>query len=217
MISMFSLFSCFNKKKNHQPKDIKKEFNIDLIVPKKGSINAMIFENPNVDIERTIFYNIEIELKKFVLENDTVETMIQLGFIKLPVRSVKDLEHKVFNFPINPDKGYIDGSLYMFNVYNPFDVTSLKFHEISDNSIKVTLNYNIDFEFENTDYTKTKNQTLTTTLDFGIITIDNDILNPIDENLSKSDEVISKYYNINELSSAEIIDYNISYKIKPVL
>lgn len=45
--------------------DENKQFDYDLILPKGGKIDGIIFENDYVDIPMTLFYNIEIKLIQF--------------------------------------------------------------------------------------------------------------------------------------------------------
>jgi hypothetical protein len=191
-----------------------KIFDTELIMPKGGEMGAMIFENPHVSISRTIFYNIEIELEDFEIDEDTVRTSIVLDFIKLPIKSIKELQNKIFNFPVNPADGYIDGSMYLCHAHNPFDVTRMEFGEILDNQIKTTFHYSIDFEFEGSGYAKTENRQLSTKLRFNQVFISSDILKAGKENIERSKELISKYYNVDHLEEPAIKGDRIVFDMK---
>ena len=191
-----------------------KTFDNQLLVPKCGRIGAMIFENSHVNIPRTIFYNMEIDLEDFVFNEDTVRTMIVLDFITLQIKSVKELQNKIYAFPVNPTNGYIDGSIYLFHVHNPFDVTRIEFGQISDNQIEATFHYSIDFEFEGTEYANTKNKQLKTKLRFDELFIFPDILKADKKNLEKSKQLITKYYKLEDLNEPIIKGDKIVFDMK---
>ncbi|MCX2680070.1 hypothetical protein OOZ15_08985 [Galbibacter sp. EGI 63066] len=191
-----------------------KFFDKKLIVPKGGQIGAMVFENPHVNIPRTILYNMEIELEDFVIEEGIVQTMIVLDYIKLQIKSIRELQNKTYDFPVNSTDGYIDGSIYLFHVYNPLDVTRIEFGEISNNQIQATIHYSIDFEFEGTKYAKTDNRQLSTKLRFNELFIFPDILKADTENIEKSKKLISKYYNVEDLSEPAINGDKIVFDMK---
>ena len=80
----------------------KKEFNASLLQPTGGLISGMFFSNPNLDIETTLFYEIQIDLAPFEYDGEQEHTCVQLDFITLPAGNYLDLENSTFNFPINP-------------------------------------------------------------------------------------------------------------------
>ena len=129
-----------------------KRFNLKKLIPENAIITSFFFKNSFLDIPKTLYYKIEIGLKPFIIEGETVETSIVLGFIDLKISELKEIENKTFHFPINPEKGYIDGSIYLFDVHNPFDVKQITFGKFEDNMIEATFLFNIDFEFEGTEY-----------------------------------------------------------------
>jgi hypothetical protein len=183
------------------PKKDMKYFDPDLIRPIGGVISAVIFENKHIGIPKTLFYNIQIDLKNMIISEDTIATVISLEFITMNIRSLKELENKSFDFPINPTDGYIDGSMYLFSAHNPFDVTRIEFGSISGNMIQATFYYSIDFEFEGTGYLKTKDLKLITSLKFGNLSIDPDILKPKKANFEKSKKLLSDF--------TEVLDYGL--------
>jgi hypothetical protein len=71
--------------------------------------------------------SITLLMLPFLREGEIVNTEIRLDGINLPSNMLRDLADKVFAFPINPDVGYIDGSIYLEGTHHPVDVTSLRF------------------------------------------------------------------------------------------
>ena len=154
-----------------------KKFNLKKLIPEKAILSSFFFENSFLDIPKTLFYKIEISLKPFIIEEETVETSIVLGFINLKISELKEVENRTFHFPINPEKGYIDSSIYLFDVHNPFDVKQITFATFKDNIIEATFLFNIDFEFEGTDYQNINDAEMTVSLQIGQLNKDFDTEN----------------------------------------
>ncbi|ENB2050547.1 hypothetical protein D2H34_001954 [Vibrio fluvialis] len=99
--------------------------------------------------------SIEIVVEPFDLELDgyseSVDTLIRLDSINLPNKP-QQLEGKEFNFPTNPKPGYIDGSIYFFAAHNPVDITRIRFGEISEGRMPLTLESIWVLEYENTGF-----------------------------------------------------------------
>ena len=146
---------------------IMKKFNLKNLIPHEAILSSFFFENTFLNIPKTLFYKIEISLKPFIIGEETVETSIDLGFIDLKISELKEIENRTFHFPINPEKGYIDGSVYLFDVHNPFDVKQITFGKFKDNMIEATFLFNIDFEFEGNDYQNINDAEMTISLQIG--------------------------------------------------
>lgn len=155
------IISCNPSKSNKS--DSMKNFSVELLKPKNGQISRMNFEDSN-SAEKSC--KIQIALNGFIFENQKIETSISLDFIPLNFKNVYELENKTFQFPINPEPGYIDGSIYLFNVHNPFDVKKIEFGKITNSTIETSIYYDIAFEYENTGYENITNQKLIIPLSF---------------------------------------------------
>lgn len=68
-----------------------------------------------------------ISLKSFTLDEKRVETSVRLDGIALDMDDPRGQENRRHCFPINPQEGYIDGSLYLMGRHIPVDVTELSF------------------------------------------------------------------------------------------
>jgi hypothetical protein len=66
-------------------------------------------------------------------------TILRADFIDLPTTELSLLQNRTFEFPINPQDGYIDASIYFANVHNPVDVSKLAFGHLSDGRIRLTM------------------------------------------------------------------------------
>jgi hypothetical protein len=64
---------------------------------------------------------ISFGFEPFKVKGEVVSTMLELGSINLPVKSWKEFGGKTFEFPVNPEDGYIDGSSSLFGCQIPAD------------------------------------------------------------------------------------------------
>lgn len=94
------------------------------------------------------FFTIFLPISKFVLDYEIIETSIRLDGIQLP-ESLSSCIGKTIEFPINPNEGYIDGSIYLRNCHNPVDVTEIKFLKLENQKLTLEMKMNFDFEYEN--------------------------------------------------------------------
>jgi len=108
--------------------------------------------------------SLEIKLSPFELEfeeySETVDSSIRLDGVSIPLNP-KLLEGKKYRFPINPENGYIDGSVYFFGTHNPVDVTEIIFGSIDGRKLPVNLKTNWALEFENTGFENFSTQVAT--------------------------------------------------------
>jgi hypothetical protein len=148
-----------------------KNFPIEKLLPKKGTISSYIFENEFINLPKTLFYKIVIELEPLdvstLWEENPIknyQTKIHLDFIRLPISDLQNIENQTFTFPINPEKGYIDGSIYLFDVHNPIDTNCITFGTFKKECIDAKITLLIDFEFEGTGFATTKFIDIETTL-----------------------------------------------------
>ena len=95
--------------------------------------------------------SIKILMNPFLRDQKIVDTSIRLDAINLPSNMLRDLEGKSFEFPTNPNDGYIDGSIYLENSHHPVDVTSLNFSKSRDGQLTLIVKGVYVFDFEGLD------------------------------------------------------------------
>jgi hypothetical protein len=88
---------------------------------------------------------IEIPIEPFKLDGEQIATSIRLDDVSLPDQP-EALEGKTFRFPINPEDGYIDGSIYLRNEHNPVDVTQIKFGTRAEDLLPATVSMQFNFD-----------------------------------------------------------------------
>ena len=99
---------------------------------------------------------IRIPLDPFRLDGATVKTSVRLDFVRLPDVRWDALAHQTFQFPQNPEAGFIDGSMYIDGAHHPIDVTKVAFGQVTGGAIRATFTSVIDFAFEGLgDFVKT--------------------------------------------------------------
>ncbi|TVO93202.1 hypothetical protein [Shewanella algae] len=110
--------------------------------------------------------SLEIGIEPFELSLDgyseKIETVISIDGINLPTK-LSELAGRTFTFPVNPEDGYIDGSVYFFSAHNPVDITEVKFGESINGKLPMTLESSWVLEFELTGF-KNFNTTIQTYL-----------------------------------------------------
>ena len=113
-------------------------------------------------------YSIEVPIEPFDLdvegERVTVKTALRMDAVNLPSIDLPSLAGRRFDFPLNPEDGYIDASIYIEHAHHPVDVTSLQFGSITIAGVEVAIAGKLILEVEGLgDYEDTE-FTLTTTL-----------------------------------------------------
>lgn len=182
--------------------DENKPFNYDLIVPKYGKINGLIFENDYVKIPMTLFYTIEVELEDLKIDDEVIGTSLILDSIIFEINDLKELENKSFDFPMCPETGYIDASVYIFWTHHPVSVSKITFGKIDNGYIAVSIDYNIEYLHSNVQDLVFR--TLSTTLKLDKLSIYSKILEPIQDNFDSAVELISNFYNVEGLDTPRI-------------
>lgn len=101
----------------------------------------------NGDVSIEIFFKLfELNLEDY---SEVFDSSIRLDGIDIPI-GPNELQNKSYGFPVNPEDGYIDGSIYFFSSHNPVDVTQLEFGKIAENKLPIKLCTEWVLEFENT-------------------------------------------------------------------
>lgn len=119
------------------------------VVPRLGTLSARVFENENIGLEPTLFFDIEIPLQPFQFKGEEVSTSVCLQFIQIPVKNDwREIAGQTYPFPVNPEDGYIDGSIYLDNAHNPADAARLTFGQLEAGQISCKILTTFDFTYE---------------------------------------------------------------------
>jgi hypothetical protein len=198
-----------------------KEFPVNILKPSEATLNATIFENSFINLAKTLFFKIEIPLQPIDMAklceditDKNYQTSIQLDWIQLNIKNLKELENKTFTFPLNPEIGYIDGSVYLFDVHNIVDATRLTFGEFKNQKILLKTTLRIDFELEGTDYATTKYLDFETELNLGELSIATDILTPTQENFENAEALVQRYMEIENFDKPCVGEWGIAFKMR---
>ncbi len=93
-----------------------------------------------------------IELAQEGEPEERFEGPIRLDRVPLPTSEPGELSGKTFGFPVNPEAGYIDGSVYFLSRHNPVDVTRIVFSDYEGDGITITIEAAFLPEFEGIGY-----------------------------------------------------------------
>lgn len=111
------------------------------------SVQKLEFQTGTIRLQEESLYKIRIPVLKFVLDNSIVDTAIELDFVPLP-ETLSAYIGKSVVFPVNPEEGYADGSIYVRSSHNPVDLTRLSFLNAEDGMLMVEASMKFDFEYE---------------------------------------------------------------------
>jgi hypothetical protein len=126
---------------------------------KSGHIEARIWSNSLERITTDMHYDIKIDLYPIYIEDQSWQSSIHLNTIKLDVRSWKELSERSFLFPKHPRtilkegaeipiEDFVEGYIFIFNVYNLIRVEKISFGKISSGGIFSTIEMEIEFAKE---------------------------------------------------------------------
>jgi hypothetical protein len=117
------------------------------IKPGPGTLSASMFENEALGIWPGMVFSIAVPVT-VPFGGKKISTEIRLDFIRISAHRFEDMESSTYCFPVNPDRGYIEGSIYLGNVHNPVDCTRLTFGKAASGSLKAEMELSLDFEYE---------------------------------------------------------------------
>lgn len=112
------------------------EFPSKLLRPKSGTL-YLSGESPSIGIE----------LEAFTIDDEEVDQSIDFQ-LEISASGLPDLVGRTFEFPSNPEDGYVEGSIYIWNSHNPIDLHSVAFGQQNEAAITATLDMTFVFEFE---------------------------------------------------------------------
>ena len=116
--------------------------------PTVGTLTARLFSNEHIGLPLTLFFDIDLPVQPFEFNGEPQETSIRLEFIEIPVGDWREIFGQSFRFPINPEPGYIDGSVYIGNAHNPVDVRQIRFAQAAGNRVPIVADICVDFTQE---------------------------------------------------------------------
>ncbi|MFC9970289.1 hypothetical protein ACFVH6_05230 [Spirillospora sp. NPDC127200] len=132
------------------------ELTDDFLQPEPGSI---CYWPGDLDHPLAGTWNITIPLKPFSADDwrrpatfrpgpggpELVTTEISLDDVRLPATDLEALSRRTFTFPVNPEDGYIDGSVYLVAAHCPVDVTRIEFGPAGPDHITATFHARFEF------------------------------------------------------------------------
>ena len=133
-----------------------KEFPISKLQPLKATLFEGALGEPFIEV-----FFAQFSIPDPTGEGDELlefNTSLRADFIKLPTIEPSELQNQSFDFPTNPEDGYIDASVYFAHVHNPVDITRIEFGKLKDGQLllEITSRWVLSFEgpdFDDFDYT----------------------------------------------------------------
>ena len=122
-------------------------FPIDKLVPLKANLfESHLKTQPNLEIHFETF-TVDEEFEGNVISHP-FDAPICAELFHLPSANVRDLQGQIFDFPLNPNEGFIDASIYFRGAHNPIDISRIEFGVLSQNHVpmRVTSRWIMTFE-----------------------------------------------------------------------
>lgn len=191
-----------------------KKFPANAFKPQQGYLEQRIDDSSSASDSLCLTHRISFSFQPFKLENEMVKTMLELGSISLPVKTWKEISGRTFDFPVNPEDGYIDGSVNLFDAHNPADATKLKFGSFRGRMIPVSITLCIDFSFEgNKDYGVVPLQ-LDTVLELYPLCPFSWVQRGLDDDAERLTEAIKGFVNLDDYCEPVMDGKTIAYEPK---
>ncbi|MFK3781510.1 hypothetical protein [Agrobacterium sp. NPDC089420] len=89
--------------------------------------------------------SISVGLATFEFDAEIHDTALRCDQIDLDLTDLSALSGKSFTFPVNPEPGYIDGSIYLFGVHVFFLTQRLSFGSAGDETISLRIEGILEF------------------------------------------------------------------------
>ncbi|MFZ4927998.1 hypothetical protein [Chryseobacterium sp. Mn2064] len=149
IISKFENGESYTGVANFYSNDQDEEINLsDLIdLTEDFSVEKLEFQKGSLWLQEESSYTIDIPVSSFILDGEVVKTSVRLDFIHLAEPPISYVG-KTVEFPVNPEEGYVDGSIYLRSCHNPADLTRLKFLQLDNETLTVEISLTFDFEYE---------------------------------------------------------------------
>ncbi len=114
------------------------KFPVELLTPQMGELSFNDFGA-----------SIEMPLVPFNLpDHGEVSTRISIDCIALPTQDIASLTGKSFRFPLNPEKGHAEGSVYIGYHHHPVDLLEMAIGQVLNGVVSVKIAAGIAFSFE---------------------------------------------------------------------
>jgi hypothetical protein len=120
------------------------------LLPNRGTLTARMFENQANGISNGLIYDIAIpvclvlDLPPDLAASFQHDTTVRLDFIRIGLIDWRELAGRKFTFPVNPEHGYVDGSIYFDSAHQYADLTRLHFGVLVGSTMMaaVTITFN---------------------------------------------------------------------------
>jgi len=112
-------------------------FPFSSIFPLQAKLTAGTMGKPSIEVIFAPFtITTSVDEGSELLDFDTA---LRADFIDLPVTELSSLQNRTFDFPVNPEDGYIDASVFFSGAHNPVDITRLAFGNLIDGKVPLTI------------------------------------------------------------------------------
>jgi hypothetical protein len=115
-----------------------KRFPSERLVPVTGRIGALLFENPNANVARDVYWSISIDFAPLTVDDEELECSASCEWLRLGIRDWRALEGKVVE---GGDE--VEASFYTFE-HDPASRTRIEVSDREGETFRVRLSMEVD-------------------------------------------------------------------------
>jgi hypothetical protein len=124
---------------------------VTVFEPGRGALTARLFANAGSGVASSLVFDIAVPVRCMLdMPSDADAsiagpTEVRLDFIRIGIVDWRELPGRTFVFPINPEAGYVDGSVYFDGTHQYADLTRLQFGTLSGSVLSATVTITFNF------------------------------------------------------------------------
>jgi hypothetical protein len=112
-----------------------------MFVPGAGTLIARMFENHANGVANSLVYDIAIPVRCALDLPPEIErqTEVRLDFIRIGLVDWRDLPGRTWTFSVNPEIGFVDGSVYFNGAHHYANLMRVSFGPLNDETLKTAV------------------------------------------------------------------------------
>ena len=164
-------------------------------IPRGGEIYAHLFENRRTGLERSLFWNIGVELQSVEIDGEEWESSFACEWLVWPIKRLPDLDGMDLQRLVRPE--LVECSIYLVAEHHPAKVSDLKVREQITGKYKLDAIGSVDLEIDGKTISHTFD--LQCDLNFGGIVVVPQSLDPRPATPAQVAEALSSFLALDGL------------------
>ncbi|MCU0431327.1 MAG: hypothetical protein MUF42_15295 [Cytophagaceae bacterium] len=188
-----------------------KIFDSSLLQAQAATLQASLFQNQAIGLAPALFFSMTVPLKPIHWDGKQIQPSLSLAFMRLPIRSLKQLDHLDVTFPLNPEDGYIEASLHWNQKEIPADIFRIEFGVQENGKWPLVIHYDLLFELEKTGIENSFSNHLEVSLSPGMLHVDYEVAEAFSNDVTQVHTFLQDFFEVSELSAPVLENDEIYY------